>query len=198
MYLSFLAIPNKTNWGKRCKDYQKKKALDGLMPREFQFQFRKNGLKGKRTFSKTQHHKCLIGKSQFYKVLAFWLNFLLLLLLILLLLWLILLLSLLSLYFITIIIILKTCLSHRSVLRSPRSAVICIEIDKWPFFNTICSFSSDNACLMILTGKDWYFTQCITKLAAWLLLIFLMCLHNQLSSLNSTISTDVWKMWFIK
>ena len=63
MFLSlFLAIANKENWGKRCKDYNKK-ALDGLMTREFQFQFSKDRLKGKRAFSKTQHYKCLIGKS---------------------------------------------------------------------------------------------------------------------------------------
>ena len=48
--------------------------------------------------------------------------------------------------FITIIIIFKICLSHQCVLRSPRSALICIEINKWPYFNTIFSFSSNNAC----------------------------------------------------
>ena len=40
-----------------------KKALDGLMARELQLQFSKGGLKGKRAFRKTQHYKCLIGKS---------------------------------------------------------------------------------------------------------------------------------------
>ena len=32
--------------------------------------------------------------------------------------------------------------------------------------------------LTILTGKDWFFTQFNTGMAGWLLLIFLMCLHN--------------------
>ena len=52
--------------------------------------------------------------------------------------------------------------------------------------------------LTILTGKDWCFTQFSTGMAGWLLLVFLICLHNQLSSVHSIISTDVWKMWFIK
>ena len=34
--------------------------------------------------------------------------------------------------------------------------------------------------------------------AGWLLLIFFICLHSQLSSTHSITSTDVWKMWFIK
>ena len=42
-----------------------------------------------------------------------------------------------------------------------------------------------------LTGKDWCFTQFSTGMAGWLLLIFLICLHNQLSSIYSIISTDV-------
>ena len=33
--------------------------------------------------------------------------------------------------------------------------------------------------LTILTGKDWCFTQFGTGMAGWLLLIFLICLHNQ-------------------
>ena len=52
--------------------------------------------------------------------------------------------------------------------------------------------------LPILTGKDWCFTQFSTGMAVWLLLIFLICLHNQLSSIHSIISTEVWKMWFDK
>ena len=52
--------------------------------------------------------------------------------------------------------------------------------------------------LAILTGKDWSFSQFSTGMAGWLLLIFLICLHNQLSSIHSIISTDVWKMGFIK
>ena len=35
------------------------------------------------------------------------------------------------------------------------------------------------------------FTQFSTGMAGWLLLIFLICLHNQLSSIYSIISTDV-------
>ena len=34
--------------------------------------------------------------------------------------------------------------------------------------------------LTILTGKDWCFTHFSTGMAGWLLLIFLICLHNQL------------------
>ena len=56
------SLEEDANWGKRWKDYNKK-ALDGLMTRELQFQFSKDGLKGKRAFSKTQHYKCLTGKS---------------------------------------------------------------------------------------------------------------------------------------
>ena len=52
--------------------------------------------------------------------------------------------------------------------------------------------------LTILTGKDWCFTQFSKGMVGWLLLIFLICLHNKLSSIHSIISTDVWKMWFIK
>ena len=48
--------------------------------------------------------------------------------------------------------------------------------------------------LTILTVKDWWFTQFSTETAGWLLLIFLICLHNQLSSIYSIISTNVWKM----
>ena len=46
--------------------------------------------------------------------------------------------------------------------------------------------------LTILTDKDWCFIQFSTGMAVWLLLIFLLCLHNQLSSIHSIISTDVW------
>ena len=45
------------------------------------------------------------------------------------------------------------------------------------------------------------FTQFITRMAAWLLLTFFICLHNQLSSVYSITrikNTDVWKVWFIK
>ena len=42
-------------------------------------------------------------------------------------------------------------------------------------------------CLTILTGKDW----CFNGMAGWLLLIFLIWLHNQLSSIHSIISKDV-------
>ena len=35
-------------------------------------------------------------------------------------------------------------------------------------------------------------------MAGWLLLIVLICLHNQLISILSINSTDVWEMWFIK
>ena len=45
--------------------------------------------------------------------------------------------------------------------------------------------------LTMLTGKGWCFTQFITEMAGWLLLIFLICLHNQLSSIHSIISADV-------
>ena len=45
--------------------------------------------------------------------------------------------------------------------------------------------------LTILTGKDWCFTQFSTEMAGWLLLIFLICLHKQLNSVHSIISTDV-------
>ena len=45
--------------------------------------------------------------------------------------------------------------------------------------------------LTIPTGKDWCFTQFSTGMAGWLLLIFFISLHNQLSSIHSIISTDV-------
>ena len=45
--------------------------------------------------------------------------------------------------------------------------------------------------LTMLTGKDWCFTQFSTAMAGWLLLIFSISLHNQLSSIHSIISTDV-------
>ena len=35
-------------------------------------------------------------------------------------------------------------------------------------------------------------------MAGWLLLIVLICLHNQLISILSINITDVWEMWFIK
>ena len=38
--------------------------------------------------------------------------------------------------------------------------------------------------LTILREKDWCFTQFSTGMAGWLLLIFLICLHNQLSSIH--------------
>ena len=38
----------------------------------------------------------------------------------------------------------------------------------------------------------------LNSVQEWLLLIFLICLHNQLSSIHSIISTDVWKIWLIK
>ena len=52
--------------------------------------------------------------------------------------------------------------------------------------------------LTILTGKDWCLTQFSTGMAGSLLLIFFICLRNQLSSMHSIISTNVWKIWFIK
>ena len=45
--------------------------------------------------------------------------------------------------------------------------------------------------LTILTGKDWCFTQFSTGMAGWLLLIFFICLHNQLSSIHFIISRFV-------
>ena len=45
--------------------------------------------------------------------------------------------------------------------------------------------------LTILRGKDWFFTQFSTGMAGWLLLIFLICLHNPLSSIHFIISADV-------
>ena len=45
--------------------------------------------------------------------------------------------------------------------------------------------------LTVLTGKDRCFTQFSTGVAGWLLLIFLTCLHNQLSSIHSIISTEI-------
>ena len=47
--------------------------------------------------------------------------------------------------------------------------------------------------LTILTGKDWCFIQFSTGVAGQLLLIFLTCLHNQLSSIFSIISADVFR-----
>ena len=52
--------------------------------------------------------------------------------------------------------------------------------------------------LTILTRKDLCFIQFSTGKACWLLLIFFICLHNQLSFIHSIISTVVWKIWFIK
>ena len=49
--------------------------------------------------------------------------------------------------------------------------------------------------------KKLCFTQFSTRMAAWLLLIFFICLHNQLSPIHSITrikSIDVWKMRFIK
>ena len=75
------------------------------------------------------------------------------------------------------------------------------------FFNTailknkikeILKYNKIILALTILAGKDWCLTQFSTWIAGSLLLIFLICLHNQLSSMHSIISTDVWKMWFIK
>ena len=76
------------------------------MTRELQFQFSKDGLKGKTALSKTQHYK-LLSLYYYYHYYYYY-----------------------DRIFTTTIIILKICLSHRSVLRSPHSAVICIEIDK--------------------------------------------------------------------
>ena len=45
--------------------------------------------------------------------------------------------------------------------------------------------------LTVLTGKDRCFTQFSTGVAGWLLLIFFICLDNQLSSIYSIISTVV-------
>ena len=42
--------------------------------------------------------------------------------------------------------------------------------------------------LTILTEKDWCFTQFRTGMAGWLILIFFICLHNQLSSIHSIIA----------
>ena len=39
--------------------------------------------------------------------------------------------------------------------------------------------------LTILTGKEWCFTQFGTGMAGWLILIFSICLHSQLSSIHS-------------
>ena len=43
----------------------------------------------------------------------------------------------------------------------------------------------------ILTGKDWCFSQFSIVMAGWLLLISLICLHNQISCVHSIISIDV-------
>ena len=45
--------------------------------------------------------------------------------------------------------------------------------------------------LTILIGKDCCFTQFSTGMAGWLLLTFFICLHNQLRSIQSIISTVV-------
>ena len=44
--------------------------------------------------------------------------------------------------------------------------------------------------LTILTGKN-YFIQLNTKMTGWLLLTFLICLHNQLISITRVKSADV-------
>ena len=41
------------------------------------------------------------------------------------------------------------------------------------------------------TGKDWCFTQFSIGMSIWLVMIFLIYLHNQLSSIHPIISTDV-------
>ena len=63
-----------------------------------------------------------------------------------------------------------------------------------------CDTGNEADPLTIPTGKDWCFTQFSTEMVGWLLLIFLICLHNQLSYtyIHSIISTDVWKLLFIK
>ena len=40
-------------------------------------------------------------------------------------------------------------------------------------------------------GKYWCFTQFNRGMTGWQLLIFFICLHSQLSSIHSIISTDV-------
>ena len=52
---------------------------------------------------------------------------------------------------------------------------------------------SEKQFLTILRGKDCCFTQFSTGMAGWLLLIFLICLRNQLSSTYSIISTRCLK-----
>ena len=42
--------------------------------------------------------------------------------------------------------------------------------------------------LTILAGKKLCFTQFSTRMDAWLLLTFFICLHNQLSSIDSIIT----------
>ena len=55
------------------------------------------------------------------------------------------------------------------------------------------NFVNELINLTILTGKDWCFTQFSKRMTGWLLLILFICLHNQLSSIHSIISTDVWR-----
>ena len=45
--------------------------------------------------------------------------------------------------------------------------------------------------LTILTGKNWCFAQFSIGMAGWLLLIFLIRLHNHSSSIHSIINADV-------
>ena len=56
-----------------------------------------------------------------------------------------------------------------------------------------------NSLNVVFTGKGWCFTQSSTGIVGWLLLIFFIGLHNQLSSIHSIsiISIDSKNGWLL-
>ena len=67
MFLSlFLAITNKTNWGKRCKDYNKK-ALDGVMIENQNYNWVRTGWKVRGHSAKLKTTNVSLARVNFLK-----------------------------------------------------------------------------------------------------------------------------------
>ena len=84
-------------------------------------------------------------------------------------------------------------ISSASFYKIFRTQLFHVQLDNFEniFFWKLHVLKNNMFSLMILTGKDWCFTRFSTEMTGWLLLIFFICLHSQLSSLHSIIGTDV-------
>ena len=94
------------------------------------------------------------------------------------------------------------CTTLHLIHSTPRESLISNELfslnkvkaDKtWVFLECLFNDAPRKNCVLLTSVQEFI------EIEAWLLLTFFICLHYQLISIHSIVtSTDVWKTWFIK